>query len=98
MGKFCRKCGGDNHAEARFCEHCAAEFLSLTETGLISQPSLENTFVKQHSPPFQVPNAPSKAQAFDAPKQGAIVWALKDRVLLVNTVWGFSAILVTVVE
>ena len=35
---------------------------------------------------------------FEAPKQGAIVWALKDRVLLVNTVWGFSAILVTAVE
>ena len=90
MGKFCRKCGSDNEATARFCESCGAEFISAAA----GSPALQPVLVGASTTRFPTPRVSSvqpKTMAiiagalFAAAIAGGLVWYLTGASTLSNS-------------
>lgn len=64
MGKFCRKCGTENEAAARFCENCGAEFPALKEGQADPNPAQAQAATRATSVPVAMPKLSKKAVLF----------------------------------
>lgn len=90
MGKFCRKCGGDNEATARFCESCGAEFISAAAGSPALQPVLVGASTTRFLTP-RVSYVQPKTMAivagalFAVAIAGGLVWYLTGESTLFNS-------------